>query len=56
VQAVAWNGKQWVPSTRYRWAAQLKFDTYVPPDPEIFRQLAAQLFHAFGVGPEHPKP
>lgn len=55
VQAVAWNGKKWIDSRRYRWSAQMKFDTYVPPDPEVFKQIAAALMHAFEPAKELPR-
>jgi hypothetical protein len=54
VQAIAWNGKKWVNSRRYRWSAQIKFATYVPPDPEVFKRLAESLMHAFAEGKSYP--
>lgn len=54
VKAVAWTGKRWASSTRYRWAAQMKFDTYVPPDPEVFKRIAEALAHAFAEGETYP--
>lgn len=43
VTAYAYDGRKWRASTRYRWAAQTKLNTYVAPDPATYKAIAAQL-------------